>query len=136
MSLFKKKPEPEPQRPTKKIGYPDGVAIETEKGYYFIKNAKRYKFPSERVFNSWRLTPIVSSESACAHLPLSKAPMGFRDGTLVSNFADAKIYLISGGKRRLVTNPTILDDLSLDAITATVVSQDEILLHNEGEELS
>lgn len=134
MGLFRKD-EPAVDRPEKKIDYPDGLAIETEGATYFIKGGLRIPFPSQRVFETWNLVPIISSEASCAHIPLAKSRMGLREGTLVVDFSDNKIYLISGGKRRLITNPSVLDDLNLEPISATVVSHDEVLLHTEGEEL-
>lgn len=135
MGLFRRE-VPEDPRPTKPINYPDGFAVETESAYYFIKGGKRLAFPSERVFLSWNLAPIRSSEASVGHLPLAKPKMGYRDGSLVVDFKDNQIYLISGGKRRLVTNPSILDDLNLDPIGAIVASHAEVLMHPEGEELA
>lgn len=135
MGLFNKTAKEPIPRPTKPINYPDGVAVETESAYYFIKGGKRLKFPSDRVFESWSLTPIRSSEASIKHIPLARPKMGFRDGSLIVDFQDNKIYLISGGKRRLISNPSVLDDLNLDAISATVASHAEVLMHDEGEEL-
>lgn len=123
-------------RPTKPINYPDGFAVATESSYYFIKGGRRLAFPSERVFDSWNLAPIRSSEESVKHLPLAKPKMGYRDGSLITDFKDGKLYIISGGKRRLVTNPTVLDDLNLEPISAIVASHAEVLMHVEGEELA
>lgn len=130
-----KRNEPDVVRPTEPINYPDGVAVQTEDETYYIKGGVRYRFPSDRVFESWSLKPIVGSEMSLTNFKRARSVMGFRDGTLVVDFSDNAIYFISNNKRRRVTNPDWLDNLNLDLSDAIVVSTKEISLHNEGEEL-
>ena len=136
MWKFRKKGPPAPTRPTGRIDYPDGVAVETEAQRYYIKSGKKYRFTSERVFDSWSLSLATSSEASVAHIPQAPTVMGFRDGTLVMDFTDNILYLISGLKRRKVTNPDWMDRLNLNVEDAILASAKEIALHLEGEDLS
>ena len=122
----------EEPRPSGRVNYIDGLAVETELGYYLVRRGVRVPFPSKRVFDTWGLHAIRSSEAACQHLPVVGI-MGIREGSLVVDFMDNKLYMISGGKRRLVSNPSFLEDLQIDPIEAIVVSHEEILLHSEAE---
>lgn len=131
----RKKTTPDVVRPTESLTYPDGVAVETEEATYFIKGGVRYRFPTQRVFESWSLHAAYGSEQSVKQHKLSKTVMGFRDGTLILDFADNVLYLISNAKRRRVTNPDWLDSLNLDYKDAIVASTKEVALHNEGDDL-
>ena len=133
-SLFRRS-EPDVVRPTEPIVYPDGVAVETEKARYFIKGEVKYKFYSDKVFDSWGLKAIPSSEYSLVNYPTAKTVMGFRDGTLVLDFSDNFLYFISNSKRRKVTDPDWLDSLSLDISDAMLASAKEVALHSEGDDL-
>lgn len=124
------------QRPKSPIKYPDGVMVETERATYYFRGGKRYKLYSPRVIKSWSLEPIVGSEASVKGTPLAKAPLGFRDGTLIHNFADGKIYLISGNRRRHITSPDSLARFGWSRRDTITVSDDEANLHREGEVLS
>jgi hypothetical protein len=61
--------------------------------------------------------------------------MKFRNGSLIHNLADGKIYLIEEGKRRHVTDPDVLETLGASWKDVTRVSLAEVNLHPEGETL-
>jgi hypothetical protein len=123
-------------RPQTRTDYPDGVMVDTERNVYYIRGGKRFRLFSERAFQSWSIEPIRSSEAAVKHIPLAKAPLGFRDGTLIHNMGDGRLYLISGTKRRQITNPDVFERFGWSARGAVYVSQQETDLHPEGEVLS
>lgn len=135
MKLLKKKKPASQPRPDYPIKYPDGVVVEAGGVSYFIKSGQRFKFTTERVFESWGLRRIPGTEASLANFPVARTVMGFRDGTLVMDFEDNTIYLISGLRRRKITNPDWLDRLNLNVSDATVVSAKEIALHFEGDAL-
>jgi len=58
--------------------------------------------------------------------------LGFRDGTLIKDISDGKIYLISDSKRRHIIDPAVLNWLDTEMIRA---GQKEVLIHEEGEPL-
>lgn len=130
--MFKKR-EPElPPRPTQPIDYPDGLAVETEKGLYYIKNKKKFRFFSERVFDTWSLEPVRSSEQAVKHMPRAGV-LGFRDGSLIQDYSDGKLYIIAGNRRRMITSPDVLEVLGRDYDDVVAASREEIELHDEGD---
>lgn len=123
-----------PETPTK---YPAGVLLLTETGkWYLMGKQGKFLIPNERVLASWDFYNIVYTSD----IALSKTPtlrkLGFRNGTLIKNIADAKLYLISEDKRRQILNPDVLNLLFLNEEDAILVSQDEINLHQEGEPLT
>ena len=123
-------------RPQKRVDYPDGVMVETECETYYIRGGKRYRLYSPRALSSWSIEPVRGSESSVAHIPKAKAPLGFRDGTLIHNYADGRLYIISGNKRRHITSPDALKRFGWTAGDAIIVSQKETELHAEGDVLS
>ena len=58
--------------------------------------------------------------------------LGFRDGTLVKDISDGKIYLISDAKRRHVIDPDVLQWIEVKIIK---IGQKELFVHLEGEKL-
>lgn len=110
---------------------PSGLIAHTEKGYFYIKGAKKFKFASERSMLSWGLPVISTTEDKISNLKLFGV-LGFRDGTLIKDISDGKIYLISDSKRRHVTEPEVLEWLDSKIIE---VGQKEISIHDEGEKL-
>lgn len=126
MQLFKKKTSKE-YSPI----VPSGLIAKTEKGFYYVKNGKRFKVTSDRARDSWGLPIIETKEVSMINFPVVGV-LGFRDGSLVKNIADGKIYLVSDNKLRHITNPDVLDWMGKKPID---VSEKEIALHALGEEL-
>lgn len=121
--------------PLKRTLYPNGSVVVTIDGYFYIRGNKRYRIISDRVLLSWSFPKVIqSTEFAVEHLRVS-GKLGFRDGTLINNVADGKLYLISENKRRPITNPDWLTILNFDIHEALVVSDEEANLHEDGVEL-
>jgi hypothetical protein len=110
---------------------PSGLIAHTEKGYFYIKGVKRFKFVSEKAMLSWDLPVIITTESKMAGFGITGV-LGFRDGSLVQNIADGKIYLISDSKRRHITNPDVIEWVSKEVLK---VSEKDISTHVEGDTL-
>jgi len=108
----------------------NGVAYILEGIPYYIKNQKIYKFSSMRAWYSWYLVPSIVH--GLPDLPTG-GTLGFRDGSLIQNAKDGRIYLISDAKRRLITVP--LKDLGFDISDVEEVSDAEIEFHTEGEDI-
>jgi hypothetical protein len=81
--------------------FPSGIAVKTEKNVYWIKDGKRFRLISERAVESWAFTIVHATETALSGSKIV-GKLGFRDGTLIKNIADGKIYLISQNKRDIL----------------------------------
>lgn len=114
--------------PTTPQDYPAGVCVKTERGVYLInKDGKRYRILSTAILDSWNFPLVVdSTEAAVADYPVAVTKLGFRDGSLLNNIADGKLYLVSGGVLRHVVSPAVLERLGVSRSDAAVVSDAEI----------
>jgi hypothetical protein len=61
--------------------------------------------------------------------------LGFRDGTLIKNVADGKMYLVSQNKLRHIIDPDSFKRYGLDRSKIVEVSQKEISAHDLGENI-
>lgn len=142
MSLFRKKPEPtlppsKPNLPHEPVVYPAGTAVVAPSGKFLInRDGKKYRFTSDAIFNSWDFPlVVVTSDVAISKYPTAVTKMKFRDGTLLNNIADGRLYLVSEGVLRHITNPIWLETLHKRYGSASVVSQADIDIMRIGEEL-
>lgn len=116
------------------INLPSGIAVETEKAFYWVKDGKLYLLPSKRVYESWRFVSVKATEHAISKYKIA-GKLGFRDGTLIKNIADGKLYLISQNKRRHIVNPDFFDTYGLDRSSIVEASESETNMHDLGENL-
>lgn len=114
--------------------FPSGLAVKTDKGTYWIKDGKRYKLISDRAAQSWSFTTVNATEAALSGIKLI-GKLGFRDGSLIKNIADGKMYLVSQNKLRHIVDPDIFDRYGLDRSNLIEVSEAEIKAHDIGETL-
>lgn len=131
MKLFKRTQSTLITSPT---NFPSGIAVKTEKAVYWIKDGKRFKLISDRAANSWVFTTVNATESSLINMKLA-GRLGFRDGTLIKNIADGKMYLVSQNKKRHIVSPDIFDKFGLDRNAMIEVSATEIAAHELGEDL-
>jgi hypothetical protein len=129
--MFKKKTQKTVTSPTI---FPSGIAVKTDKGIYWIKDGKRFKLISDRAAKSWMFTTVLATESALSGMKLA-GKLGFRDGTLIKNIADGKLYLISQNKKRHIVDPDTFDKYGLDRSQVVEVSAFETSMHELGEDL-
>ena len=114
--------------------FPSGIAVKTDKATYWIKDGKRYKLISDRAAKSWMFTTVNATEAALSGIKLV-GKLGFRDGTLIKNIADGKMYLVSQNKLRHVVDPGVFNKYGLDRSNIIEVSELEIKAHEIGENL-
>lgn len=119
---------------TSQTNFPSGIAVKTDKATYWIKDGKRFKLVSDRAAQSWLFTTVNAAETAVSGIKLA-GTLGFRDGTLIKNIADGRLYLISQNKRRHIVNPDTFIVYGLDRSKAIEVSNDEANMHDLGENL-
>jgi hypothetical protein len=127
-------PTTPPNPPTTPQEYPTGTCVKTEKGVFWIKDSSRFRIKSQRVLDSWTFQVLPSTEAACAGYKV-KGVLGFRDGTLIQNVADGKMYVIAGNKRRHIVSPDFFTRTLFDRGRVVEVSDEETNLHNDGEVL-
>ena len=118
----------------KSTNFPSGIAVKTDKNTYWVRDGKLYRIISERAENSWSFTTVHASESALSKFKVV-GKLGFRDGTLIKDISDGKIYLISQNKRRHITSPDVFDNFGLDRSKIVEVSSEESEMHLLGEKL-
>lgn len=124
------------ETPKYPVTYPTGICVKTEVGHYYINGQYRNRLASKRVFDSWNFTRVVeSSEAALKNYKKGKM-LGFRDGTLVRQLSTGHFFFISQRKRSKVVNPDLLAIMGIKPADAVWVSDSEIALHEEGDELS
>ena len=114
--------------------FPSGIAVKTDKDTYWIKDGKRYKLISSRAADSWSFTTVDATESALSGFKLA-GKLGFRDGTLIKNIADGRIYLVSQNKLRHIVDPDSFTRYGLDRSNVIEVSETEVSAHDLGEKL-
>lgn len=114
--------------------FPSGLAVKTDKATYWIKDGKRYKLISDRAAKSWLFTTVNATEAALSGIKLV-GKLGFRDGSLIKNIADGKMYLVSQNKLRHIVDPDIFNRYGLDRSNLIEVSEAEIKAHDIGEAL-
>lgn len=129
MGFFTKKP-----RPLLDTLPPSGIFIRTPGGgLYFVRNGQALAV-SEIAFSTWNARAIGVTEMAFRALEHG-GRIGFRDGTLVRDFGDGTIYLISNSRKRQITDPRIYEQLGGDA-ECLVVPSEYLKIHKEGEPLA
>jgi hypothetical protein len=119
---------------TSPTNFPSGIAVETDKGTYWIKDGKRFKLISDRAAKSWFFTTVKATESALVNTKIV-GKLGFRDGTLIKNVADGKMYLLSQNKLRHIVDPDSFNKYGLDRSKVIEVSEAEVKSHDLGEDI-
>lgn len=119
---------------TSPTNFPSGIAVKTDKATYWIKDSKRFKLISDRAAESWSFPTVLAEESALSGFKLA-GKLGFRDGTLIQNIADGKMYLVSQNKRRHINSPDVFNKYGLDRSKLIEVSDAEVNMHELGEDL-
>jgi hypothetical protein len=90
-----------------------------------------------RVLDSWSPARIVNTSEAAVQNYRVSSKLKFRNGSLIHNLADGKIYLIVEGKRCHITSPDVFPRIGAKGTKDVVsVSLAEINLHEEGETLN
>lgn len=133
--MFKKKQQKK-TLPTSPVVYPHGTAVKTEKGYFLIRDNKRYYLPTQRIVDSWSFPRIVETSEAALSRYRVAAKLGFRDGSLIYNLGDGKIYLVSNNERRHVKSPEALERIGASVKSPVLVSDYEANLQRLGVDLT
>ena len=108
------------------------MAVKDENNiYYYINTNTKYIISSKRILDSWNFKYILEVNSSSLK-GFKDSRLGFRNGSLVRSIHDGKYYVITESKKRLVTNPDVLESFP----PALLVSEDELNLHSNGDNLN
>lgn len=134
----KNQKSPEIPVPSQPVKYPIGTFVWTERGFFYIQNTRRLKV-SERVLMSWNPRHVVkSSEAAVAGYRINGNLM-FRNGTLIEDISESKVYLIEDALKRQIVCPDVYELLGIryeDRYNHIIVaSSTEAAMHKLGSEL-
>ena len=124
----------QPQSLINPVILPSGLAVKTESGTFWVKDNKRFRLISDRATQSWQFPTVLATDQAVAGMKIV-GKLGFRDGTLIKNIADGKIYLVSQNKRRHITSPDSFAKYGLDRSSVIEVSEAEANMHDLGDNL-
>jgi hypothetical protein len=135
--MFKRKtqtPAETEVRVATKLKYcPSGFCVETPTGRFYVKQGKRFRVPTDRIFYTWGFpNVVVATDAAIKHLPLV-GKLGLRDGWFVQEYATGKRYLVDGGKLRELKSPDI--ELELQLPVPYVVGEADLLYNERGEDI-
>jgi len=114
---------------------PSGMIAHTNKGYFYVKGDKRFRFISDRARESWNLRVIETTESAMTACKVVGV-VGFRDGSLIRDISTNRVYLVVDNKRSLVVDPDDLKALGFKQHDIVLVSKKEADYQKEGEHLN
>jgi len=111
------------------------VVVHTETGYYFINGTTKKPIKNTRVLDSWSFPLIIESQDLALSKFTKASPLGFRNGTLIRDISGGAVYLISKQLRRKIVDPDALDMLGKKLSDAIWAAHDEVMLHQEGNDL-
>ena len=131
----KEQPKAEIKPPLVPTAYPSGVAVFDGTNTYFIKNNKKYRIISSRALESWGFKVWYGSPES-----LSKTVLGgilaFRDGSVIKDVSNGKIYLVVNGLKQHITTPDFFTKFGIDPGYIIEVSAKEADLHKNGESIN
>jgi hypothetical protein len=115
--------------------FPHGSCIKTEKGYYYVNGKTIKPIKNTRVLKSWSFPLIINAHSSSLAGFTKSTPLGFRDGTLIRDISDGRMYLVSKRVLRHIVSPDALAMLGKSTKDAVWVAHDEVLIHEKGDDL-
>lgn len=135
--MWKKKPQTKTsiQPPLVPTAYPSGVAVFDGVNTYFIKNNKKYRIISERAVKSWGFKVWHGSPESLSKIVLGGI-LAFRDGSVIKDVSNGKIYLVVNGLKQHITTPDFFTKFGVDPEYIIEVSAKEADLHKNGEPIN
>lgn len=131
-------PEPVKVLPEHPVDYPAGTFVYTTSGNrYLIRPNGQKQRVGLNVYLSWDFPlKVLTTDAALTKYPTAITQLGFRDGSLLINIADGKMYLVSDYTRRHITSPDVLERLGVTKDDFMVVSDADINIMKRGAELN
>jgi len=110
---------------------PSGLMAKTEKGFFYVKNDKRFKVISDRALKTWKLQIVHTTEQYMKNVKIVGI-VGFRDGSLIKDISNNKVYFISNNQKLHITSPDVIKLLGYKKDDIILVSAKEAAVHKEG----
>jgi len=123
------------QPPLVPTPYPSGVAVFDGINTYFIKNNKKYRIISDRAVKSWGFKVWYGSPESLSKIVLGGI-LAFRDGSVIKDVSNGKIYLVVNGLKQHITTPDFFTKFGVDPEYIIEVSAKEADLHKNGEPIN
>lgn len=123
------------QKQVLRSDFPHGVCIKTESGYFYVNGKTIKPIPNKRVFESWSFPLVIDAHSSSLAAFTKASPLGYRDGTLIRDISDGKLYLVSKRVLRHIVSPDALAMLGKERSDAVWAAHDEVLIHEKGDDL-
>lgn len=121
---------------TKSSLYPLGVIAQERKSkqLYYIKNGVRGIIPSREMLavNFPKKKPLLMSAQQLANIPLTLAPIQFKDGTLLTTKGSRDLYVISNGQRRRFESDMVFNNLGYKKKNVMTITEQTLTLIPEG----
>ena len=115
--------------------FPHGSCIKTEKGYYYVNGKTVKPIKNSRVFESWSFPLVIEAHSSSLAGFTVASKLGFRDGTLIRDISDGKMYLVSKRLLRHIVSPDAMLMLGKKPSDAIWAAHDEVQIHEMGDDL-
>ena len=123
------------QPPLVPTQYPSGVAVFDGINTYFIKNNKKYRIISDRAVQSWGFKVWYGSPESLSKIVLGGI-LAFRDGSVIKDVSNGKIYLVVNGMKQHITTPDFFTKFGVNPEYIIEVSAKEADLHKNGESIT
>jgi len=124
--------------PTEPTFYPSGIAVKTEKGtWYMHPNGTRLRITSKAILQSWNFPFVVeATESALSNYKIAYSRLGFRDGSLLTDISDGRMYVVSNGALRHIKSVEFLERMDISEYDSQLVSNADIQIMRMGESIT
>lgn len=136
MRLFSKRKASTVVPPKEPFKYPSGIVVTTESGQYYLKGLVKYRIRSKPIFKSWGFPLVVeSTDAAISNYRPSLKRLGFRDGTIIRDIYDGRLYIIADSKRVQISSVEAYEALGIEGLPDNYVSHEDVLFHSDGGEI-
>lgn len=118
----------------------DGALVKATGGssIFLLQNGKKRGIVSPQIFDAWGYKwnkVIAISQTELDTYANGDLIATYPDGTLLKNNSDSKVYLISGGKKRLIPSPIFFEDMGYKWSSVIGAASSHLDLYTAGAEV-
>jgi len=118
--------------------YPTGILLQDDQtgGVFYVDNSIRYPIVAREIMKTrYPRLQLLQVEPSSLDQYEQGPPVKFRDGELVKTIDENKVYVISEGQRRWITDGEVFTDLGYRWENIVTTSASALAVHSEGEAL-